>query len=277
MSPTAKMSGSEVRSAASTAMPPPARSRPAASARATFGMTPDADHDRLGLDGSTTDQLHRRHGAVAAEPRHPGAQPEVDVMITMEVGEHRADLLADDPDQGLGEGIEHHDLGIVLAGRSGDLAADPAGPDDDDLCAGREALPEGQRVVQRPQGEQAVEIRSGKLQPPRGRAGGDDQLVVRMIIAARDDDLAVPVDPGGDGARQQRRLVGPEGLVGDPVRLVDLALHQGLRQRRPLVRAVHLLTDQGELPAYPWSRRATAADPPASDAPTMTMRDGCAL
>ena len=91
-------------------------------------------------------------------------------MITMEVGEHRADLLADDPDQRLGEGIEHHDVGIVLAGRGGDLAADPAGPDDDDLRAGREALPQGEGVVQRPQGEQAVQIRSGKLQPPWGRS-----------------------------------------------------------------------------------------------------------
>ena len=72
-----------------------------------------------------------------------------------------------------------------------------------------------------------------------------------MIIAARDHDLAVPVDPGRQGAHQQRRLVGPERLVGDPVRLVDLTLHQRLGQRRSLVRAMHLVTDQGELARVP--------------------------
>ena len=56
-------------------------------------------------------------------------------MITMQRGERRADLLADDPDEGLGQRVDHDHRGAVLAGRGGDLAADPAGADDDDVRA----------------------------------------------------------------------------------------------------------------------------------------------
>ena len=73
MSPTAKMSGSEVRSAASTAILAAAQLQARGVGQGDVRDDPDADHDRLGLDRSTTDHLHRRHAAVST-PENPGAQ-----------------------------------------------------------------------------------------------------------------------------------------------------------------------------------------------------------
>ncbi len=130
------------------------------------------------------------------------------------------------------------------------------------------------RRVSRPSKISTVDV-----QPSRRRAGGDQQLVVRILSATRDHHLAIPVDPGGHRAEPQGDvLVGVGCLVGDPVRLVGVPQQHGLGQRRSLVRELALLTDQRQLALISLiSKRDGGADAPASEAPTMTMRDGCEL
>ena len=81
------MSGSEVRSPASTAMPLPI-SRPAASASWVFGRDADADDHRVGLDLAAVGQPYPAGPAAAPViSLDLDAEPQVDAVLAVQVGE----------------------------------------------------------------------------------------------------------------------------------------------------------------------------------------------
>ena len=63
-------------------------------------------------------------------------EPQIDVVLAVQIREGTPDLLADHPEQRLGKRFDHDHRSLVLAGGSGRLAADPSRADDGDLSAG---------------------------------------------------------------------------------------------------------------------------------------------
>ena len=60
-----------------------------------------------------------------------------------------------------------------MTGSRGHLAADPAGPDDDDARALDQSLAQCERVVPRAERDHAVEINARRAEPTRSRPGGE--------------------------------------------------------------------------------------------------------
>ena len=144
--------------------------------------------------------MNRRHRPIAGESGHPDAKPEIYIMIAMQSGESRADLLTADLQQGLGSGFDHGHIGSVLPGGRSRLAADPAAADDHYPSALGKPLSERKRFFEGPQCQKSVKISTGQIQPSRTRARGNQQLVVWILSTASDDDLATPIDPGSRGS-----------------------------------------------------------------------------
>jgi hypothetical protein len=132
-------------------------------------------------------------------------------------------------------------------GAGGDLGADEATADDDERPAGRELGPEGSCVVEGAQDVDAGEV-VGAGQPARAGAGGEHDRVGGEPCAL--------VERHGAGRRVE--LDGPhpqpprdvEVLVVLQQRLRGRLVRrgeEGLRQRRPVVRQVRLVADDGDV------------------------------
>ena len=236
------MSGSLVRSDLSTRTPL-STSSPAASASWVRGRTPDADHHRVGpelLAEIDPDAGRRDLGDLRAEPQ-------VDAVLAVQLGEHLAHLRAEHAEQRQLGRLEHHDVGARLAGGGGDLEADPTGADDDQPLALPEGGPDPVGVGMGAQGQRRVRARDG--QRARLRAGGQDQGAVRQPGAVGQLDLVrSAVDRGHHGAAAQVDVVLGVPRLGVHDRLVELVLagQVALGQRRPLVGQLVLGGEQGD-------------------------------
>ena len=211
------------------------------------GVRPDADPGQHGVG---------RHGRAVGEDDlpgpdlpHPGAQPQVDPVLPVQVGEDLPHLVAEDPVQRLRVGLHQGDLGAVLAGGRGRLQPDPAGADHDHPGAGAErgADPVGVRQpAQRQHG-----VAAGHRQRAHHRAGGQQQLRVPQPLAAGQLDLVL-----GRLQRADRRAEPQVDVVlGVPLRRVHpgrlpllLAEQVALGQRRSLVRRLVLVAEQHHRP-----------------------------
>ena len=81
-----------------------------------------------------------------------------------------------------------------------------------------------EEMVGHSQCQQTVHLRTMDIQPPRRRAGGDQQLVIGILGAAGDHDLAIPVDPSGHCPKpKSNALVSVGCLIADPVRFVGFS------------------------------------------------------
>src|SRR5215211_1492854 len=113
----------------------------------------------------------RHHGA-SVTVIEPASQPLVRV-VGEQVGEGRADLLPDDPDEWLGRRLYDRHRSAVMTGSCGHLAADPAGPDDHDVRACDQPLAQRECVVPRSERDHAVELVARHAEPTRSRPGGE--------------------------------------------------------------------------------------------------------
>ncbi|CAM5725115.1 hypothetical protein SFUMM280S_07567 [Streptomyces fumanus] len=172
-------------------------------------------------------------------------------MRLVQLGEDTTSSGPRTPCRGRG-GLDDGDLGAVLAGRGGDLQADPPGAGDHQVAVvpaegGEDAL-EAFGVGEAAQVVDAREAGAGDVEAAGFGAGGQEQLVVADAGAV----VAVVHGPGGavdgdDGlAEVEFHVVAgvPGGLVHEDAVAALLAEQEALGQRGPLVGVVALVTDQ---------------------------------
>ena len=110
---------------------PLSTSSPAAAASSTFGRRADPDDDEVGGEPGVPVGGHRRHPAAgAAELADDGVGEQVDAVVAVQPGEDAAHLRAEHGVQRGRLRLDDRHLVAVVAGRRGDLEADPAGADD---------------------------------------------------------------------------------------------------------------------------------------------------
>ena len=85
----------------------------------------------------------------------------------MDVAVDRADFAAEYAFERDGHRIQDGDLEAALAGRGGDLGADPAGADHHDRAAAIQSLAQRVGILDAAQVQDAVEVRAGDREAPR--------------------------------------------------------------------------------------------------------------
>jgi hypothetical protein len=94
-------------------------------------------------------------------------------VLAVQIGEGRAHLLPDDPDEWLGGRLYDRHRSAVVTGSGGHLAADPTGPDDHDVGACDQPFAQRECVVPRPERHNAVKLVARHAEPTRSRPGGE--------------------------------------------------------------------------------------------------------
>ena len=184
-------------------------------------------------------------------------------MIAVQLAAHPAEHGAEPPHERCGQRFEDRDLEPAQAARGRDLGADEPRAHDHDPRRGIESAADGERVFDRAQHEQAVEIRSagkhagraagreheaverdappsssttarrrGRGSPPACRAGA--RARGRRRAARRSAMSSGSTSPGEELLRQRRAVVGKRGLGPDEDEsAVEALAAQGLRGPEP--------------------------------------------
>ena len=166
---------------------PSSTSRPAASASSTRGATPTPM--TTGRRRQRRPCGRARRTPARSRPRCPSRARSSTPWRRVDVAVDRADLRAEHAlERHLLRGHDRH-LGAALLRGRGDLAADPAGADDDDAGARRECIAQSGRCRARCAG------RRRPAAPGRGRrfgagAGREQKLIEAEPLAAVEHDLA---------------------------------------------------------------------------------------
>ena len=150
----------------------------------------DADDHEVALELASVagaDALDRR---VALEGLDAGPEQHLHAVVGVDVAVDGAHLGAQHALERDGERVDDRDLEAALAGRGGDLGADPAGPDHDDRAAAVQPLAQRVGVRDAAQVEHAVEVAAGDREAPRLGAGGEQQPVVAQPLAVVERQLA---------------------------------------------------------------------------------------
>ena len=111
-------------------------------------------------------------------------------MVGVNVAVDRADLGAEHALQWDTQRIDHSDLEAPLPGRCRDLGAYPSCPDHDDRAAAVEPLAQRVGVLDAAQVQNSVELSAGHREPPRLRAGREQQPVVAQPLVVVERELA---------------------------------------------------------------------------------------
>jgi hypothetical protein len=181
--------------------------------------------------------------------RDARAKANVDAVLPPARSEHEADVLAEHARDRSVCGLDDRHVHAERARRRGDLSADEATPDHDEMRAGDEFLSERLRVGNRPQ---LVHARGQvERQPARSRAGCQHELVEPDIgapVGTGDTLERVDVfDPGAEA--ELDAAVVPVAVLPQQERvLVARPEQELLRERRPLVWRERLVADQHEAP-----------------------------
>ena len=249
-SPAAKMSGSEVRRCSSTTIPLSTDS-PAADASSVLGVTPTPTTTRsagIRVPSSSTTAPTRDLPVPAGSMRStPTPRRRSTSCVAVEGGEDRRHLGTEYAQERQLGGLEDRDMGSGAACGGGGLEPDPAGADDDDARIGGDRGPQPFAVVDRPEVEHALEVRTRQRQAAGGGAGGEQHLVVAEVALVSQVHLVgLRVERGGRDIEPQVDVV-----LGVPILLMDedrrplCATRQvALGQRWTLVGQVRLGTDQ---------------------------------
>lgn len=132
------------------------------------GVDTDAHDDGVRREAGAVGEQDTVGGVpVTGDLADPNAEPQVDAVIPVQVGEDLGDLPAEHPEQGQLGALQHHHPGTGRTGRGRGLQADPARADHDDRRAGPERPLEPVAVLQPPQVQHAVQVRAGNGQPAR--------------------------------------------------------------------------------------------------------------
>jgi hypothetical protein len=165
----------------------------------------------------------------------------------VEPREHGADLRADATDHRLRERFEHGDVVVLRTRGRSDLGADEPCADHAQPVSPFERSLDALGVLDGAEREHAVEVGLTR-QPPRVRAGGDDQAVVLDDLVADDDRAAVDIERAGGGTEPQIDIEHVQGLGPQLDRTTILgAGEELLRQRGPVVGGMALGADQGQV------------------------------
>lgn len=217
------------------------------------------------------------HAVLAGDAGEAGPEVEADAVLGVQVGEDLTDLGAEDRVQRGRLGLDDGDLGAVLAGRRGDLQADPARARDHDVAVvpaegGEDAL-EALRVGEAAQVVHAGELGARDVHAARLRAGDQEQLVVVDDRAVAQPDVLhgrVDRDDGLAEVQLDVVLCVPGRFVDEDAVPFLLALEIALGQGWAFVRMISSSPMRITLPLKPSERSVSAAFAPASPPPTMT-------
>jgi putative membrane protein len=210
----------------------------------------DRDEDGVGVDALAVLGLDAGGLAVLAEDAGDlGAAAQVHAVVGVELGEDQAHLGAEDAFERLRAVPEDRDVAAELAGGGGDLHADPAVADDGGLLGGAEGGGEEVGLLDGAEQVHALEVRAGDGERARAGAGGEQELlVVDGGAVGEGEPPGGGVEAGGGLAGAQVGVLGvPVFVDGEHLRAVGVAAEVVLRERGPLVRAVGLAGDDGEI------------------------------
>ena len=182
----------------------------------------------------------------AAHLLHADAEPEPHAVVGVELTEHVADAVAQDALQRDGRGGDEHDVGADLPGRRRDLGTDPAGADHRHPARRPDGVAQPDGIVDAAQVADAAEVGAGHGEAARLGAGGQHGAVERERLTTGELEPArASVDRGDVSGHELDVVVVVEAVGVDPGRVrLGLAPQDRLRQRRPLVRSVHLVADE---------------------------------
>ena len=249
-SPQANTPGSSVRPQGSVGTPPSAAgagrfprssatgAAPTATSRAPqSSRVPSASRTSRTRPGGGLDTLHRR------------AQPQVDPVRAVAVGEAPPDRRSQDAQEGHGQGLDHRHRDAQGPRAGGHLGPDEAGADDHQRPAPLEIRAERPGVGQRAQVMDVRRLREPR-DAPRPRPGREHEVPpanarppdagpppdgVHLVHPGAEAQLHVPLGP--EGGRAQHQGVGVAG-PGEEL----------LGQRRPFVGRVRLIAGHEDPP-----------------------------
>ncbi len=169
--------------------------------------------------------------------------------VPLHLGGDLADHAAERTDERRGSALGDGHLEAELPADRGHLRADEAGADDQDpLRLGGQCRLQPARVLGRANREQTLQLGLLLVEPgPRADAGGDQQPVVRDLVAiGQAHVLGSAIETGGGHAEPPFRIdfaaARQQGVIGRHPPFQHL-----LRERRPIVRLVLLIADEGQL------------------------------
>ena len=172
----------------------------------------------------------------------------------MELGEHGADLVAEDTLQRHRERVDEDHVGAELARRGGDLRTDPTGADHGDPAGGADRVAELVGILGCAEVADSVERRPWHGEVTGSGAGGQHGGGERKVFATVEANLAGTDVERLDGATgEQLDVVRPVvAIVVDPRRLGrGLAAQDGLGERRAFVRRRRFVADEHDTTVEP--------------------------
>ena len=242
------MSGSLVRSVASTAMPLSMR-QPGRCGKCGVRHGADADDDEIGLDRLAVGERDaRRSAAVVVDRRDARADRMVDAFARDGArAMTRGDLRRHAAHQDARLRLDDRDRGAALARAGRELQADEAAADDGDAAAGPRCGADRERVVEgaqidaaRSDGPAAAAGAASRRSPAAACRRASARAVGERTVLRRAVDRRRPRP-----AMDRCRALGETLVAGDrssaSARLAD---HRVLGQRRPLVGQMRLVADQ---------------------------------
>ncbi len=189
---------------------------------------------------------------IGLEALDAGGETEIDPVVLVETGAHRAHLGAERSFEGDRQGLDDGHVEITFATAGGDLGADEACTDHDDAARPAvEGSTDGDGVVEGAQHVHAGDV-VGAGEGSGRCTGGHDELVEGEVLVA-----AGSGDHHATGVEVERHRPGAEMPVDveilgrrrehDPVDVPGPGEHL-LRQGRPVVGSVRFGVDDGEAP-----------------------------
>ena len=137
---------------------------------------------------------------MALEAVHAHAEAQIHAVVPMNLGAHRAHLGAQDAAQRHRQGFDHRDLQAPLPRGGGHFSADEPGPHHRHPLRRRVKLgPDGQAVVEAPQGVDAVQSTGGQL-PAAGPGGDEDALGAYLAAVIEGHGAGRSVEPDGSAS-----------------------------------------------------------------------------
>jgi hypothetical protein len=225
----------------------------------------DADEHEVGVQPAPVVKLCDGFAVLLGDSVDSRVGQQPDTGLDVPAGEGGVDAGVEDARQRRGGHLDDRDRTTVVAGRGGDLRADPAGADDDQVAAALHGIAQDMSICAGVHGAHAVETVRAR-QGDRRRAGGDRQPAV-IDVAAVGEAQAARLEPGSSRPEDELHA---ELVVVEWVRQVRLGLVEYfLRQRRPLVRQLVLGSDEHEVPVVAGNPQLfagpRAGKPPADD------------
>ncbi len=211
--------------------------------QAHLGLRPDPHHNQVSRERCAVGEPdHARAVGPCIDAVDPDAQPQVDTVLAVEIGEDPRHLGSEHTEQRLVLHLDHGDLDPCGPGGCGHLETDPAPADDHDPADGGEGVAQSPVVLDRAQVGDVGAALVGHRQAARGGTGRQQEPVEASRVAVRDHLVTVEVETGDRRPEVQLNvtIVVPGAVVDLHRLLLRGAEEDALGQRRSLVGQVRL-------------------------------------